>query len=216
MNRLNIYKKIKMIVNDRFKIEEKILNWDKWIHVVLALFTYFIWLIILLVIYIDLKNNKNIIANNDIQSVKKYYENEFIIDGCEDYIDNIEKIIKIEKANGSIDLYDGMNSKDIKECGYDVGEIDEQETPDVKLNYYEGSTKKYIGVSIYHSEFDKYLKVGNIPASEFDKIKPYLDKKILIWGSFKGGTFKTVNNDNKIEKYKKPIEIKLTIKIFER
>lgn len=194
---------------------KKILNLPVWLHVVLTIITSFLWLIVVAIAYFT-KDKEVANATIEEKPVKKpIYEIEFYINSYDTYQDNIEEIVEYEKEHDNIDLYDGMTTTEIKECGYDVGEIEDQSTPKIQLKPQNTSTHNYISVGMYHEGFDKYLKIGNVPEKYYNDIIQYIDKNILIWGSYKGGTFKTVNNEGKLEKYEKPISVKLLIKVFE-
>jgi len=163
------------------------------------------------------KNNKDETIENNIEKKDDnlLYEMSFKIDECELYKDNINKIISVSKED--IELYDGLSNKEIREkLEYfvdEIGEIDSQETPDIKLFLNEAKTTKYISIKMYHKDFDKYLTIGKIPKEFEAQIIPFLNKNILIWGSFIGGKFKTLDDD-KIKTIQKPISIELRIKIF--
>lgn len=171
----------------------------------------------------EVKKKLFTVAKKEVVEIKEendlLLEKEVEIDECNIYKDNITRIIDVSKED--IELYDGLSNKEIKEEleSYidridEIGEIEDQGTPDIKLFFNETKTLKYISVKMYHKEFDKFLTVGKVPKDLEKQIIPLLDKNILIWGSFIGGKFKTLEDD-KIKTIKKPISIKVLVKIFD-
>lgn len=204
------------------KFENWVLSQKVWVHVVLSLFTYGLWLIVLLVVYVKNSNTKkdhtptpSVVQVEPKQNTIKapLYEKSFEVDDSKNYQDNINKIVELEKQD--MTLYEGMTTSEIKECGYEVYEIEGESTPEIILRENKGSSVHYIAVQMYHSEFDRYLTIGKIPQAEQDEILKLFDKKVLIWGSFVGGAYK-IEEDGRIKTHKEPVSVKLHIKIVEQ
>lgn len=198
--------------------ENFVLKQKVWVHILLSLLTYGIWLIILIVVYVKNSNYPTTSTNNKIETKSNVikaplYEKRFVVDDSESYQQNIDKIVELEKQD--MTLYEGMTNSEIKECGYEVYEIEGESTPEIILRENKGSSVHYISVQMYHSEFDKYLTIGKIPQSEQEEILKLFDKKIMIWGSFEGGNYK-IEEDGRIKTYKEPVSVRLHIKIVEK
>ena len=198
--------------------ENFVLKQKVWVHILLSLLTYGIWLIILIVVYVKNSNYPTTSTKNKIETKSNVikaplYEKRFVVDDSENYQQNIDKIVELEKQD--MTLYEGMTNSEIKECGYEVYEIEGENTPEIILRENKGSSVHYISVQMYHSEFDKYLTIGKIPQSEQEEILKLFDKKIMIWGSFEGGNYK-IEEDGRIKTYKEPVSVRLHIKIVEK
>ena len=198
--------------------ENFVLKQKVWVHILLSLLTYGIWLIILIVVYVKNSNYPTTSTKNKIETKSNVikaplYEKRFVVDDSESYQQNIDKIVELEKQD--MTLYEGMTNSEIKECGYEVYEIEGESTPEIILRENKGSSVHYISVQMYHSEFDKYLTIGKIPQSEQEEILKLFDKKIMIWGRFGGGNYK-IEEDGRIKTYKEPVSVRLHIKIVEQ
>lgn len=186
-----------------------------WLHVILTIITYYIWIIVYLIVKAIVKSKQKTnspVVNNNKPKNKTLYSKIMMID-CSTYIDKINKIINDE--NFEFEKYEGMANKEILECGYDVGEIDGIETPKIILEHQVTQTLDYFNVCMYYEKIDKFVKIGEIPKEETEEIKRYFDKKIITWGYFKGGKFKT-DNCGKIETYEQDIQIDLLVNIYEK
>lgn len=201
------------------KFESWVLKQKVWVHIILSLFTYGLWLIVLLVVYIKKSNTPTTPSIKKVETkpnvIKKpLYEKRFVIDECENYQENIDKIVELEKPN--MTLYEGLSTSEMKLCSGEIYEIDGEETPNIILRENKGQTIHYISVCMYHSKYDRYLTIGKIPASEQDHILELFDKNILIWGTFKDGNYKTLDDNDRLKLYKEPVKVQLYIKIYDK
>lgn len=202
--------------------EKWVLKQKIWVHILIALCTYGLWLIVWLVVYLKNKDHSPTPLAPTIKQVESnqntfkapLYDKRFVIEECDNYQHNIEDIVELEKPN--MNLYEGMSASEMKDCSDEVYEIDGEETPEVILRENKGKVVHYISVCIYHSKYDRYLMVGRIPDAEQEEILNLFDKKVLIWGTFKGGNYKMVDDDGKLKLHKNKVEIELHIKIFDK
>lgn len=212
------------------KFEKWILNQKVWVNILIGLFTYGIWWLIWLFFILKKEftskpptitkveptiESKEVSNEDHKQNTIKapLYEKRFTLEGCDSFQDNIKKIVELEKPN--LELYEGMTTKEIKECNYDVYEVEGEETPEVILRENKGKTVHYINVCIYHSGFDRYLTVGRIPEKEQEEILKYFDKNVMLWGSFAGGKYKYYD-DESIKTLTEDYSIVLHVKITDK
>lgn len=173
-------------MNNRFELEEKILKWKVWIHIIIGLCTYLIWFIVLLIIYIDLKNNEKKLytstpsvssSNSKYIPVKMV---DFNVAGIthEDRQETIAKMVKKAFKEGYYEKYDGMTNKDIKESYDTVFEANHIAFHKMRLNKTKFEEKDAIEVYVEDlCDEDKSYMVGYVPKNKINELNEFLEYK---------------------------------------
>lgn len=154
---------------------KKILNLPIWLHVILTIITSFLWLIVVAIAYFtkDKEVANATIDNNKKEPVEAIY---FNVAGItfENRQNIIQDIINDAKETMSIDLYDGMTSKEILECGYEVYEISDLKLSSIRLNPTE--YKNQDAVEIYITDFNKKEHmIGYVPKDKVEEVLDFME-----------------------------------------
>lgn len=145
---------------------------------------------------------------------KPIYSDSFFLHGTSFKQSQIKKIIKNGINNSYIVKYEGMTTKEIKECGCRVYEAD-NEYIDVSLNATKYENEDAIEVLADNYDGDEVL-VGYIPRSKIKEIMPLLNKRIDVSGIIHGGKYKECNDYDEIETYDDDYTIELDISVYEK
>lgn len=173
-------------MNKRIEIEEKILNWKIWIHIILGLCTYFVWFIVLLIIFLDFKNiekktynsSPNVLSSNSKKIPVKMFD--FNVTGIthEDRQERIAKMVKKAFKEGYYEKYDGMTNNDIKESYDTVFEANHITFHKMKLN--KTKFEDQYAIEVYIEDLcdeDKSYMVGYVPKNKLKELNEFLEYK---------------------------------------
>lgn len=180
-----------------------------WVHLLLVIATYGIWLIV----WIIVANKKYNATPAEVR-----FEKEFYLEDCDKYIQNINEILDIEKNNYT--PFKGMKPEEIKKYGKKVYEADGFELPWPSINY-EWSKEDHMKHSIMQSrnkKEDKHVNIGLIPDSVYGEIDSYRNWNVKreIHAIIKNGNYKMVDKDGKVKLHKQTPKIKVIYKIYDK
>lgn len=142
------------------------------------------------------------------------YDDSFFVHGTSFRQPQINKIVRNGIKEDYIVKYEGMTTKEIKECGCRVYEAD-NEYIDVSLNPTKYKNEDAIEVLADNYDGDDVL-VGYIPKSKIKEIMPLLNKKVVVSGTLHGGKYKECNDYDEIETYEDDYTIELDIEIYDQ
>ena len=142
------------------------------------------------------------------------YEARFDLIQTAYYQESIQKLIDISVDEE--DKFNGLTGKELRENleWEDIGEVDGVDTPDAMIQY--NQVRRNFTIKIYHKGFDRWLKVGETPPEYTETILYYMSGRFLIWCSFTGGKFKTINENNRVTNYTKPYGINMLLKVYDK
>lgn len=217
----------------RLEIEEKILSWKIWIHVVIGLCTYFVWFIVLLIIFLDMKNIEKKLYNspNGVSSSNSKYTPvkifSFNVAGIthENRQELIEKMVKKAFKEGYYEKYDGMTNKDIKESYDTVFEANHIVFHKMKLNKTKFDDKDAVEVYVEDlCDDDKSHMVGYVPKNKIKELNEFLEYKdnhpeyeYKEFVDLVGGKGKRLSYDNEqIEEINLNYGIEVSLQLFNK
>ena len=219
----------------RFEYENKILKWKPWIHIVLGLFTYFLWFIVLLIIYIDYNGNKGStkkIINSNIENCNNKKEPilsvYFKVAGVT--FENRQKIIKkiVNKNKNTIfhKPYYGMTNKEIIDDGNEIYEINKLSVNSLRLEPTTFKNEDAIEVYITDNEKNEHM-VGYVPKHKIKEVQEFLmmynehpEYQLNPEAYFTGGKYKVgeFNDDGEevIKIYENYYGINIKLELYEQ
>lgn len=180
----------------KYNTEQKILKWNYWIHGLLIIFTYFLWIIVLIYINQDVKKKKVIINRikqdkTNKEKAKIKYKNSFKVSGTSFHQKELAKIAKNGLSSGYIEAYEGQTDTEIKKEQLYIGQIADTDIMDIKLIPYKYEEKDAIKVLV-NDYLDNYIEIGNIPEKEVNTLLPLLNENYIVNSNayFVGGKYK--------------------------
>ena len=193
----------------RYEIEQKILKWNKWIHIVLGFLTYFLWFLFLIIIFFDIKKSFESDKNDKKNSNNLVKEIYFKVAGItfENRQEIIKKMIKNFIKYNDIETYYNMTNKEIIESMDEIYEINDLKVPSLRLEPIEEDGNDAIEVYIKDFDSNQEYLMGYVPKNKLNEVMNFLtvvqnnpDYKILADAYFTGGKFKTSKYDEEKEK----------------
>ena len=215
----------------KYVIELKVLKWKPWIHIALGLFTYLIWFVILLIIYIDYNNsNKDstktikTINNTTVKHpVKAVY---FKVAGItyEDRQEEIKKILRDAFKLVYYEKYDGMTNAEIKDFGDTIYEANNIYFNHLKLVPTKYEDKDAIEIHVDDlSDENKLIMVGYVPKKNINEVSDFLKYKeehpeyeYKENVNLTGGKGKRVNFDDEMETVELNYGIDIALELYEQ
>lgn len=220
----------------RLEYENKILKWKPWIHIVLCIFTYFLWLIFLLIIYIDCNNSNKESAKKTTNSSIENCDNKkepiisvyFKVAGVT--FENRQKIIKqIVNENKEIMFYEpyhGMTNKEIINDGNKIYEINDLSVNSLRLEPTTFKNEDAIEVYITDNENKEYM-VGYVPKNKIKEVQEFFlmynehhEYQLKPEAYFTGGKYKIGEfndyGEEVIKIYKNYYGINIKLELYEQ
>ncbi len=220
----------------RFEYENKILKWKPWVHIVLGIYTCFLWFIVLLIIYFDYNNSNKESAKKAINSNTENYDNKkepiisvhFKVAGVT--FENRQKIIKqiVNENKNTIfhKPYYGMTNKEIIDNGNEIYEINNLSVNSLRLEPTTFKNEDAIEVYISDNEEKEYM-VGYVPEHKIKEVQKFLimynehpNYQLKSDAYFTGGKYKVgeFNDCSKevIKTYKNNYGINIKLELYEQ
>lgn len=192
--------------------KKKIINWNIWVHIVLSLFTYFIWLIFLFKFKRDCKEYERVKEKERDRLYEEHKANivkdiNFKIAGVtfENRQDIINSIVKQGIKDGYIEPYGGYSNKEIIDGPEEVNEANNAEL-NIRLEKTKYENEDTVALYIKDYEENEFL-IGFVPKQNLSNVLEALDimdknpeYKLRLSSYITGGNIKTTEYDGETDK----------------